>query len=580
MTSPNMPFGYRILHKLTGRMTWLIVLLSLPILATFILGQAAEIQEQAAPRDELKGNSSLYLPIVIKSEPPTPTATPTASPIATIGTVACDIAETYQLIPIKGKPEVRPDDEHADLNLALRSYEVTNEWLGLIDDDQETDSKGPQLYGLFADQRTPAFTSVYQVHNWDWPCNCQDDLISDPVVTLVGMGTTVGEVIQLPDRNEDEIYEGGFKAVVIYAASDRITLKYTRDDDVVQGYTIHVENICVEPDLVALYRQGDDDEERRQLPALAPGQPFGIASATEIGVAIRYFGNFMDPRLRNDWWQNRPLDTPTPTATAKSSLTATPTSASGTATPTATPTLSPIATSTATPTLTPTAMPTTVTSCEIDGQSYELIPIKGNPEDRDDDEHADLNLELRGYEPTSAELGLVDYTGDTDPQAPQLYGLFADQRTPAFSNVYQVYNWDWGCNCRGDLIDDWDVTLAGMVTTAGETIRLPNRQNGDIYQGRFKAVVIYAADNRITLKYTRDDDVVQGYTIHVENVCVEPDLVALYRQGDDNHGRTQLPALAPGQPFGRAMGSEIRVAIRDNGAFMDPRSRKDWWQGR
>jgi hypothetical protein len=221
-----------------------------------------------------------------------------------------------------------------------------------------------------------------------------------------------------------------------------------------------------------------------------------------------------------------------------------------------------------------------ISSCEIDGQSYELIPIKGNPDDRPDTEHADLNLEWRGYELTSAELGLVDYTGDVDPQAPQLYGLFADDRTPAFSNVYQVYNWDWGCNCRGDLIGDWPVTLAGMVTTAGETIELPDRQGGDIYQGRFKAVVIYAADDRISLKYTRDDDVVQGYTIHVEDVCVEPDLVALYRQGDDVHGRTQLPALGTGQPFGRAMSNEIGVVIRDNGSFMDPRSRKDWWQGR
>jgi hypothetical protein len=74
--------------------------------------------------------------------------------------------------------------------------------------------------------------------------------------------------------------------------------------------------------------------------------------------------------------------------------------------------------------------------------------------------------------------------------------------------------------------------------------------------------------------------VIQGYTIHVEDVWVEPDLVALYHQGDDQNGRTYLPALAAGQPFGRAMGNEIGIVIRDNGSFMDPRSRKDWWQGR
>jgi len=45
-------------------------------------------------------------------------------------------------------------------------------------------------------------------------------------------------------------------------------------------------------------------------------------------------------------------------------------------------------------------------------------------------------------------------------------------------------------------------------------------------------------------------------------------------------GRGHLPALRAGQAFGRARGDEIGGVIRDNGAFMDPRSRKDWWQGR
>ncbi|MCL7454490.1 MAG: hypothetical protein M8467_15740, partial [Anaerolineae bacterium] len=67
------------------------------------------------------------------------------------------------------------------------------------------------------------------------------------------------------------------------------------------------------------------------------------------------------------------------------------------------------------------------------------------------------------------------------------------------------------------------------------------------------------------------------YTVHVENVCVEPSLLALYRQWDAA-GRVRLPALRGGQPFGRARGTEIGVAIRDSGTFMDPRSRKDWWQ--
>jgi hypothetical protein len=67
--------------------------------------------------------------------------------------------------------------------------------------------------------------------------------------------------------------------------------------------------------------------------------------------------------------------------------------------------------------------------------------------------------------------------------------------------------------------------------------------------------------------------------LHLENICVDANLLALYRQLNAA-GRSKLPALWPGQPIGRAPGREIEVAIRDSGAFLDPRSRKDWWQGR
>ena len=98
---------------------------------------------------------------------------------------------------------------------------------------------------------------------------------------------------------------------------------------------------------------------------------------------------------------------------------------------------------------------------------------------------------------------------------------------------------------------------------------------GDDYQ----VLVLYASEERITLKYTREDNVVGGYTLHMENVCVEPSLLALYQSWNDQ-GRGYLPALRAGQAFGRARGDEIGVAIRDTGAFQDPRSRKDWWKGR
>lgn len=217
------------------------------------------------------------------------------------------------------------------------------------------------------------------------------------------------------------------------------------------------------------------------------------------------------------------------------------------------------------------------TCAPIPDVSYDALSIAGSPTDRPAEGHPDLNLAVRGYAPTDAFLGLVDYGGAHDPRAPQLPGLFSDNRTARFSAAYQVYQWDWDCGCRGGLIADPEVTLAGLATMPGETVHVPG--SGYAIGSGFEVLVLYADANRITLKYTRDDNVVHGYTLHVEDVCVDPDLLALY-QALDGAGRQRLPALRAGRAFGRAPGAEIGVAIRDSGRFLDPRSRQDWWQGR
>ena len=69
----------------------------------------------------------------------------------------------------------------------------------------------------------------------------------------------------------------------------------------------------------------------------------------------------------------------------------------------------------------------------------------------------------------------------------------------------------------------------------------------------------------------------RGYTLHLENICVEPALLARYRQLDQ--GDSDCRRCGREQALGRARSTEVKAAIRDNGSFMDPRSRKDWWQG-
>jgi hypothetical protein len=222
--------------------------------------------------------------------------------------------------------------------------------------------------------------------------------------------------------------------------------------------------------------------------------------------------------------------------------------------------------------------------CQATGSSYSLIPVEARQAiDRPVELHPDFNLTVRGWvtntDPSLRQL--VNYGGGADPNAPQLAALFQPARTPGLTSTHRVYDWDWNSNQRGAPISAWPVTLLGMATASGETVHLPGR-GPDIYQGVYHALVIYAAPNRITWTYTRYDFITTpqgGYGVHVENVCVDPNLVALYNAAHAS-GRGSLPALRGGQPFGRASSSEILVSIRDTGSFMDPRSRKDWWQGR
>ncbi len=214
-------------------------------------------------------------------------------------------------------------------------------------------------------------------------------------------------------------------------------------------------------------------------------------------------------------------------------------------------------------------------ACAPTGASYASLPVNPPPTDRPAAQHPDLNLSLRGYAPASAPAEYIWLGGDTDARAPQLTTLFAPARRPIISSVWRVYDWDWGQDRRGDVIGYPPVTLMGLNVSRDELLHLPD-SGYDLGQG-FEALVLYAEPSRITLKYTREDNVVWGYTLHLEHICVDPNLLMFYRSLDAR-GRGSLPALRAGQPFGRALVQPPGVAIRDNGSFMDPRSRKDWWR--
>ena len=64
-----------------------------------------------------------------------------------------------------------------------------------------------------------------------------------------------------------------------------------------------------------------------------------------------------------------------------------------------------------------------------------------------------------------------------------------------------------------------------------------------------------------------------AYAIHYEGLNVDPNLLEAFR----NSPKDQLPGLTLDTPVGTANG-ELIVAVRDKGAFMDIRTRKDWWR--
>ncbi len=211
-------------------------------------------------------------------------------------------------------------------------------------------------------------------------------------------------------------------------------------------------------------------------------------------------------------------------------------------------------------------------------RSVPAIP-NGPPTNRPAAFNGDMNLALRSYRATQATLALVDVGGATDDDAPQLNALFAPPRLPAFVGAWQVHDWDWGCGpdgCRGAPLTQPPVTLLEVGTAVGEFIYLPSRR-ADILDGVYVAMILYAEPSRLTIKYTRDDSPATGYTLHLEGLEVDPALVARYAELNAA-GRSHLPGLRNGDLLGRAMGT-LKLAIRDSGSFMDPRTRKDWWKG-
>lgn len=231
-------------------------------------------------------------------------------------------------------------------------------------------------------------------------------------------------------------------------------------------------------------------------------------------------------------------------------------------------------------------------TCNINSTAaFDVIGVQGGYYKSNSltDENADFRLSIIGFASTPASSGaplaLVDYNGSADAGAPRLHSIFSPARVPQFVQNYQRYDWNWNENApppygtRGGVNNDWPVSVLDMAVTKGEAISIPDRSATNSTAGT-NAMVLYADERQITIVYGDQDRVDSGYVIYLANFCVDPNLVALYRAQLANGKRAtgKLPALRNDQKIGEADGSVISVAVRDNGPFLDPRSRKDWWQ--
>jgi hypothetical protein len=215
---------------------------------------------------------------------------------------------------------VRPAYDHADKNLALRSYAINTDpglKRELVDYGSDDPTQPPQFATLFSPYRVPNLSGFHQVHHWVWAPSpdpgSRGGPITSPPVTALGLQTTPGEILRVPTSGYD--IGGGMEVLVLFADEDSIALRYTREDSSgSQGYTVHIDNICTDPNLLALYNLLDDPSgPRYDFPSysypllnLPAGKPFGTARSAEIVVAITDTGSFMDPRSCNEWWQIRP----------------------------------------------------------------------------------------------------------------------------------------------------------------------------------------------------------------------------------------------------------------------------------
>ena len=108
-----------------------------------------------------------------------------------------------------------------------------------------------------------------------------------------------------------------------------------------------------------------------------------------------------------------------------------------------------------------------------------------------------FNITLFDYQPVAEYSGWVTDYG-TNTGTPRLVTLFSPAQLPVISEVYMLYK------NGGVRASPYPVSFLGLETAAGQIIHTPDR-NAVIDPRGYVAMVLYASEETITLKYGRED---------------------------------------------------------------------------
>lgn len=261
-------------------------------------------------------NVNVTSPGLPGSTAPIPPATTPQNPGATVpGMTECPQTSSflYGFAKISDIPRlistlefVDPAAIHADLNpFVVRGYDLhakSDFRLKYVTYDGPTDNGAVQLKGLFRDNRLPEIIKNYKVYDWNWANNTRGGFMAAfglMDVPATGFKVSSNEEILVPARNST--YPN---VTVVYADTNRVSIKYGDGDSLASGYAVELNNICTDINLLRIYR--DARKNNKTLPRLKFGDHLGQAlpNSNELMVIVRDTGSFIDPRSIKDWWQD------------------------------------------------------------------------------------------------------------------------------------------------------------------------------------------------------------------------------------------------------------------------------------